>query len=212
MVVVSTGPVPHDTIATRADYRAFLAADLQAHGLTRWQPLLAGIRPELHYQRVLRRAEFLSAQAGPLARLAYLLTRYRLARLAVQTGISIPPGVFGRGLSVAHTGNIVVNDQARVGRFCRLHSGTNIGVHHGAAPRLGDRVYVAPGAVLFGGITVGDDVLVGANSVVRSDVPPGVTVGGAPAQVIAHRGSASSMPEWFPPAPTPAPRDGTVSR
>lgn len=201
MVRVSTEPILHDRIRTRADYRAFLAADLQAHGLTRWQPLLAAIHPELHYQRVLRRAEFLDARGGPLARVAFLLTRLRLARLAVHTGISIPPGVFGRGLSVAHTGNIVVNDQARVGRFCRLHSGTNIGVHAGGAPRLGDRVYVAPGAVLFGPITVGDDVLVGANSVVRSDVPAGVTVGGAPAQVIARRGSASSMPEWFPAVP-----------
>ena len=124
--------------------------------------------------------------------------RVRLARLAVHTGISIPPGTCDRGLSVAHTGSIVVNDRARIGSFCRIHSGTNIGVQANGVPKLGSRVYLAPGAVLFGDITVGDDVLVGANAVVGRDVPPGVTVAGAPARVIANHGSQSSMPEWFP--------------
>ena len=116
----------------------------------------------------------------------------------MHTGISIPPGTFGRGLSIAHVGSIVVNDRARVGRWCRIHSGTNLGVHAGGVPRLGDRVYIAPGAVVFGGIEVGDDVVIGANCVLSSDVPSGVTVAGAPARVIAERGSAASLPEWFP--------------
>ena len=116
----------------------------------------------------------------------------------MHTGISIPPGTCDRGLSVAHTGSIVVNDRARIGAFCRIHSGTNIGVQADGVPQIGSRVYLAPGAVLFGAITVGDDVLVGANAVVGRDVPAGVTVAGAPARVIANHGSHSSMPEWFP--------------
>lgn len=193
-----TGPA-HDRIRNRQDYRAFLAADLEAHGLPRWRWYLRLQHPELHYQRVLRLVELAQTGSSPWARLLYVVTRVQLARLAVRTGISIPPGTFARGLSVAHCGSIVVNDRARIGAFCRIHSGTNIGVHAGGVPRIGDRVYLAPGAVVYGAVTIGDDVLVGANSVVGADVPDGVTVGGAPARVIAAHGSGSSMPEWFPP-------------
>jgi serine O-acetyltransferase len=192
-----------DRILSLADYRAFLAADLQAHGLQRWHLYLRPKYPELHFQRVLRRVEYFQTRRSALSQLRYLVMRVRLARLAVHTGISIPPGCFGRGLSIAHFGSIVVHDQARIGSFCRIHSSTNIGVHDGGVPRIGHRVYIAPGAVLYGAIEIGDDVLIGANAVVNADVPAGVTVAGAPARVISHRGSQASMPEWFPQAGAP---------
>lgn len=197
----------HDRITSRDDYRAFLAADLVAHGVGRWRFYLRPQHPELHYQRVLRRVEYLQTLRSPSGRLRHLAARVRLARLSVHTGVSIPPGTFGRGLSVAHVGSIVVNDRVRAGAFCRIHSGTNLGVHAGGVPRLGDRVYIAPGAVVFGGIQVGDDVAIGANAVLGTDVPDGVTVAGAPARVVAHHGSAASLPEWFPPAPGRGPED-----
>lgn len=190
--------VPEDRIRNRADYRAFLAADLAAHDLASWHFFLQPKYPELHYQRVLRRVEYLQTLRALPARLHYALARVRLARLAVRTGLSVPPGVFGRGLSIAHCGSVVVNDHARVGTYCRIHSGTNLGIHRGGAPTLGDRVYLAPGAVLFGDIRIGDDVVVGANSVVTCDVPDGVTVAGAPARVIGSADAAQVLPGWFP--------------
>lgn len=191
---------PGQRITSKESYHAFLAADLSAHNLSSWGPHRRFTHPELHYQRVLRRAEYRGALTGPLNRVLYAVARLRLARLSVVTGISIPLGVFGPGLSIAHYGSIVVNDQCRVGSFCRIHSATNLGVGAGGAPVLGDRVYIGPGAVLFGGITVGDDVAIGANSVVNKDVVSGVTVAGAPAKVVSEQGSADVMPEWFVPA------------
>ncbi|WP_172582174.1 serine O-acetyltransferase [Subtercola boreus] len=188
-----------NAIRSRQDYLRFLEWDLRAHGLNRWRFYLVPQYPELHYQRVLRRTEYLRTLPGIVGKIRYSIQRVRLARLSVHTGISIPPGVFGPGLSIAHFGSIVVNDRARVGAWCRIHSGTNIGVNRGGVPELGSHVYIGPGAVLFGAITVGDSVVVGANAVVTEDVPSSVTVAGAPAKVIAERGSASSMPEWFPP-------------
>ncbi len=197
-----SGPRRADTgrIGNRADYAEFLAADLQAHDVPRWRFYLRPQYPELHYQRLLRRVEYLQTLTTGVGRLRYLAGRVRLARLAVHTGISIPPGTFGPGLSVAHVGSIVVNDRVRVGAYCRIHSGTNLGVHAGGVPTLGDRVYIAPGAVVFGGITVGDDVAIGANCVLADDVPSGVTVAGVPARIVARRGSAGSLPHWFPSA------------
>jgi serine O-acetyltransferase len=140
----------HDAIRSYEDYREFLAADLAAHGLAGWNVDAWLRNPQLRYQRVLRLAEYLRTRRNPAAKVLYAFVRLRLARLSLVSGISIPPGVFGRGLSIAHYGSIVVNDQVRVGSYCRIHSATNIGVHGGSAPTLGDFVYVGPGAVVYG--------------------------------------------------------------
>jgi serine O-acetyltransferase len=52
-------------------------------------------------------------------------------------------------------------------------------------PTLGDRVYVFAGAKIIGAVTVGDDAIIGANSVVLCDVPAGATAVGVPARIIA---------------------------
>lgn len=60
------------------------------------------------------------------------------------------------------------------------------GAHVAGDCVLGDRVLVGAGAVVLQGRNVGDGATVGAGAVVTSDVPPGVTVVGAPARA-SHR-------------------------
>lgn len=43
------------------------------------------------------------------------------------------------------------------------------------------------GSFLFGGITIGKNVVVGANSVVNKDVPDNAIVAGAPAKILRFR-------------------------
>lgn len=186
------------TIRSREDLSYYLQQDLVANGLERWHFALRFRRPEVHYQRVLRRVEYCLATPGWRARVARSYLRFTLMRLSVRTGISIGPGVFGPGLSIAHYGSVVVHSRARVGAYCRINSATNIGMSASGVPVLGDHVYISPGAVIYGGISVGDRVVVGANAVVGRDVPAGVTVAGAPARVISQRDSSSIMPAWVP--------------
>lgn len=181
----------------RDRFRANLLADLHAHGLSKWSPDLAFRNPCLYYQRQLRRVEFLQACQGRIARLLRALARFRLQRLSVRTGISIPPGVFDEGLSIAHYGSIVVNNNARVGKGCRIHSATNIGTRGDGAPVIGRYVYIGPGAIIYGPVKIGDYAVIGANSVVGRDIPDGVTVVGAPARVVSEKGSGSIMPAWY---------------
>jgi serine acetyltransferase len=54
---------------------------------------------------------------------------------------------------------------------------------------IGDRVYIGPGACLFGPIEVGDDVAVGANAVVTRSLPDRAVAVGIPAQIVSQKGS-----------------------
>jgi serine O-acetyltransferase len=72
------------------------------------------------------------------------------------------------------------------------------------APVLGQRVNVGAGAKLLGGIRVGDDASIGANSVVLKDVPAGGTAVGVPARLLdtpsAVRNGSAPPPRSAPPA------------
>lgn len=150
--------------------------------------------PGLHYQRVLRDVEFLYSIGS--VRLAEGRRAY-LKALGMFLGISVPPFTFKEGLSLPHYGSIVVNDQVRAGRFCRLHSGVNIGETSDGAPQLGTGVYVGPGAVLYGAIRIGDHAVIGANAVVGIDVPANSMAVGVPARVVRTGEAPRVMPAWI---------------
>jgi serine O-acetyltransferase len=177
-------------IESKQDFRYYVRADLAAHGLERWRPLSRVWEPEAAFQRQLRRLEyFQNCRRDLLGRLWFQVLQFRFLGTSRKLGFTIPAGVFGPGLSIAHYGSIVVAGRARVGRNCRIHSDVNIGETHDGAPTIGDNVYIGPGAKIFGAITIGDGAAIGANAVVHRDVPPGVTVGGVPARVISPKGS-----------------------
>lgn len=73
-----------------------------------------------------------------------------------------------------------------------------------ARVRIGARVFIGAHAIVLPGVTIGDDAIVGAGSVVRHDVPPGTVVAGNPARPIAgveeyadrHRERMAGRPRW----------------
>lgn len=128
--------------------------------------------------------------------LAQLWQRLVLA----QTGIEIDYRAHvGPGLMIPHSGFIVIGP-VRIGRHCTISQGTTIGhstteesSDDWAKPVLEDRIWVGPGAVIAGGIHVGADAVVGANSVLTRDVPPGGVVLGVPARLTARTGSFAQV-------------------
>ena len=63
----------------------------------------------------------------------------------------------------------------------------NIGAYEGGAPVIGDNVYIGPGAKIFGDITIGNNVSIGANAVVNRSFPDNVIIAGVPAKVIKNK-------------------------
>jgi maltose O-acetyltransferase len=66
------------------------------------------------------------------------------------------------------------------------------GMEWGVPIKIGRNVWIGGGAILLPGVTVGDDAVIGAGSVVTRDVPAGATVAGNPARVL-QRGSSAAM-------------------
>jgi len=144
----------------------------------------------LRFLRRLRKIEFLynTKRNNLFSRLQLLFLETINHRLALKLSFTIPKNVFGAGLCFVHYGTIVVSPKAVIGENCRIHPSTSIGEYNGA-PTIGNNVYIAPGARLFGSISIGNNVAIGANAVVNNDVPDNVTVGGIPAKIIANKSS-----------------------
>ena len=190
-------------IDSRKAYKEYLAEDKKA--LNRTLPFPLPIDYTWRFQRLLRKSEYyLNCKRGPLGRCISLLLRVRVRSFGMKYGFSIPENVFGKGLSIAHVGTIVVNPAARVGNYCRLHVGVNIGTAAGYAdksPKIGNNVYIAPGVKIFGEIEIADGIAIGANAVVnRSCLTPNVTQGGIPAKIISEKGSKGLL---YTPEPDP---------
>jgi serine O-acetyltransferase len=114
---------------------------------------------------------------------------FRLFRLL--TGISISRHCeVGPGLHFGHLGARWINPGARLGRRVTVAQGVTIGLGGQGAlegvPEIGDHVFIGPNATLVGRMRVGNGCVVGANSLVVSDVEDGTTVVGVPARVVAR--------------------------
>ena len=109
------------------------------------------------------------------------------------TGIEIHPSAkIGVGFFIDHGMGVVIGETAEIGDFVTLFQGVTLGgtgKERGKRhPTLGNHVVVGAGAKILGGIKVGDNVKIGANSVVLKSVPANSTVIGVPARIIKSEG------------------------
>ena len=102
-------------------------------------------------------------------------------RITGRWGISIERMTqIGEGFYIGHYGGIFVSAEAKIGKNVNISQDVTIGVagkgDNRGYPIIGDNVYIAPGAKIFGKIKIGNDVKIGANAVVYKDIPDGATV------------------------------------
>jgi serine O-acetyltransferase len=113
-----------------------------------------------------------------------LLYRVLFKLVQIVTGIELPcEARVGRNFTIDHFGGIIVSGYASFGDNCRIRTGVVVGlarVNDPCAPVIGNNVDIGAGAKVLGRITVGDNVLIGANAVVVRDVPSNSIVTGVP--------------------------------
>mgnify|MGYP004540996121 CR=1 FL=1 len=163
-------------IQNKTDYLYYLEADRISLGETRKNPHFISIWEAdiiWKFQRLLRKAEYLhNCKSSGIYKIYYKWVQYRLFRAQIKTGMNIPLNVFGPGMSIAHIGPIVINGFARVGKNCRIHPFTTIGIdgRSGKVAKVGDNVYLSNGCKLIGDIEISDGVVIGAGAVVTKSV------------------------------------------
>lgn len=115
----------------------------------------------------------------------------RLLYFVHDTHIDISADI-GPGFYIGHYGGIWVGP-VKIGPHCNISHNVTIGVGGNGdfrgVPEIGGNVYIGPGAVLFGKITVGDNAAIGANAVVSKSIPENAVVVGNPARVVGYQGS-----------------------
>ena len=121
------------------------------------------------------------------------LPRFISQTARILTGIEIHPSAkIGTGFFIDHGMGVVIGETSEIGDYVTLFQGVTLGgtgKERGKRhPTLGNHVVVGAGAKILGGITIGDNVKIGANSVVLKNVAANSTVIGVPARVIKTQG------------------------
>jgi len=100
----------------------------------------------------------------------------------------------GPGMFVAHPVGIVVGRGTVIGAGVTLFQGVTFGVKSWHPdqirkfPRVGNNCFLFSGAAVLGGVTIGDNCIVGAHAVVTADVPSGAMAVGIPATIHPDKG------------------------
>lgn len=85
-------------------------------------------------------------------------------------------------VNIAHSIGIVIHPNSVIGEGTIIYQNVTIG--NAGGPKIGKNCIIGSGAVLLGDIIIGNDVKIGANAVVLSDIPDGATVVGVPGKVV----------------------------
>lgn len=175
-------------IENKLDLKDYLEQDRIALHLTKKHPNFFG-DDIWKFQIALRKMEY-AKNTKKIFR--YIVYRHKYHKLSYKLNFSIPLNVFDKGLSIAHMGTIVVNSHAKIGKNCRIQEMVNIGSTNGSndSAKIGNNVFIGTGAKIIGGVTIADNVVIGANAVVVKDIlEPGTTWGGVPARKISEHDS-----------------------
>lgn len=90
-----------------------------------------------------------------------------------------------------HAFPLVVNPEAKIGKYCIIHPCVLIGRDRGkqGAPIIGDNVFIGHGAKIIGNPRIGDNVFISPAAVVTRDVPSGSLVGAGVNNILSDKGA-----------------------
>ncbi|MGB0661729.1 MAG: serine O-acetyltransferase [Mangrovicoccus sp.] len=161
------------------DFRSIRERDPAAGGA--WETALC--YPGLHAVTIHRFSHRLWSRGWRLLPRMMSYIGRALTNIDIHPGASIGPAFF-----IDHGACVVIGETAEIGAGCTLYHGVTLGGVSWSPgkrhPSLADGVMIGAGAKILGPVYLGENVRVGANSVVVENVPDGCTVVGIPARIV----------------------------
>lgn len=91
--------------------------------------------------------------------------------------------IIGPGFYIGHGVGVIINGKTRIGANCNVSQYLSIGTHSDGAI-IGNNVYIGPHVSIVGPVNIGNNVTIGAGTVVINDIPDNATVVGNPARIV----------------------------
>ena len=135
--------------------------------------------PTIRYMILFRKIQFCNNK------FRRFFLRYKLKKLSLKTHIQIPVGTkIDKGFYIGHLGRIIINPETNIGKNMNITTGVVIGrVNTGkkeGCPTIGNEVWIGANSVIVGKIKIGNNVLIAPNAYVNFDVPDNSIVIGNP--------------------------------
>ncbi|RBQ11808.1 serine O-acetyltransferase [Pedobacter miscanthi] len=142
-----------------------------------------------------------------LYRISSLIYRYRILRFIffwylllykfalgwlMNIGIN-SSAVIGKGLRIQYGFGTVIGSNTVIGKNCNIRQLTNISAKmkengsYGRAPRIGDNVDIGISVVILGDVNIGNNVTIGAGSLITKDVEDNCVMVGSTATVLKRK-------------------------
>lgn len=142
------------------------------------------------YLKALRKYEYaLNCSTGIWGKIYKGYHKLIWHKLGTKYNLNIGPNMVGPGFWMPHVigGGIIINCRS-MGVNCGANTNVIVGNKDNAEalPKIGNNVSLSTGCMIFGDISIGDNVIVAPNAVVTKDVPSNCVVGGVPAKIIKY--------------------------
>lgn len=173
-------------IKTRKELKFYIAADNMINRGYFSPPITSRIKhlfsPDItmDFLKCMRFLSYYSNKKGLLNKFFTLYYKRLYIRLSLKCGFTIGYNCFGYALLIHHYGTIVCGASNRIGNFASLNTSTCI-IENGSI--IGDFFYMGTGSVISKKVSLGDNVKVGANSVVNQSYSDNIILAGTPANI-----------------------------
>lgn len=185
-------------IKTKQDLAEYIDADRKANNYVGRSILLEKLKGNNENALImellisLRRFEYaVNNNKGVVGKLRYLWYKRTYFKLRMKVGIHLDANVFDKGVRIVHPGYIWIGQSSRIGKNCTILPRVLIGKKKPGIPEpcvlIGDDCYIGTGTTILGPVTIGNNVTIGANSLVVKDVPDNCVIGGTPAKILKHK-------------------------
>ena len=140
----------------------------------------------LYYYRILHDLEKQNISKKDL-RYKYYANKFKKIKEKTHISISYSTQI-GEGFYIGHTGRVIINPRAILGKNVNIATGCTIGQENRGnregCPKIGNNVWIGTNSVIVGKIKIGDDVLIAPLTFVNFDVPSHSIVVGNPAKIV----------------------------